>query len=174
MPESTQNAEASSSKIDLTLPGFREDSGKIFIPPTVRHVEKQLRNERILLLDPLPIQGLESFLDVGNKLAYGAESPAYRKERVRLFSAIVFAKLTLKICSVQSFSVTGALRLASSFLARFPPTSSGRSIYVPNPTLPEDLVSLKASGMEIRQFRFLDQKMGGIDWEGLREDLMVS
>jgi hypothetical protein len=92
MPESTQNAEASSSKIDLTLPGFREDSGKIFIPPTVRHVEKQLRNERILLLDPLPIQGLESFLDVGNKLAYGAESPAYRKERVCLISPIMFAK----------------------------------------------------------------------------------
>ena len=48
----------------------------------MRHVEKQLRNERILLLDPLPIQGLETFLDVGNKLAYGGESPAYRKERV--------------------------------------------------------------------------------------------
>jgi hypothetical protein len=51
----------------------------------VRHVEKQLRNERILLLDPLPIQGLETFLDVGNKLAYGGESPAYRKERVCAF-----------------------------------------------------------------------------------------
>jgi aspartate/tyrosine/aromatic aminotransferase len=66
------------------------------------------------------------------------------------------------------------MNLASSFLARFPPTANGRSIYVPNPTLPEDLVSLKASGMEIRQFRFLDQRQGGIDWEGLREDLMVS
>jgi len=66
------------------------------------------------------------------------------------------------------------MNLASSFLARFPPTANGRAIYVPNPTLPEDLVSLKASGMEIRQFRFLDQRQGGIDWEGLREDLMVS
>jgi hypothetical protein len=28
--------------------------------------------------------------------------------------------------------------------------------------------------MEIRQFRFQDQRLGGIDWEGLREDLMVS
>jgi hypothetical protein len=79
-----------------------------------------------------------------------------------------------QICAVQSYSVTGALNLASNFLARFPPTANGRAIYVPNPTLPEDLVSLKASGMEIRQFRFLDQRLGGIDWEGLREDLMVS
>lgn len=69
-------------KIDLSLAGFREESGKIFIPPTVRHVEKTLRNERILLLDPLPIQGLDSFLDVGTRLAYGQDSPAYRKERV--------------------------------------------------------------------------------------------
>jgi len=83
------------------------------------------------------------------------------------------AVLTVQICAVQSFSVTGALNLASNFLARFPPTANGRAIYVPNPTLPEDLVSLKASGMEIRQFRFLDQRLGGIDWEGLREDLMV-
>jgi hypothetical protein len=80
----------------------------------------------------------------------------------------------IQICSIQSYSVTGAMNLASSFLARFPPTANGRAIYVPNPTLPEDLVSLKASGMEIRQFRFLDQRQGGIDWEGLREDLMVS
>lgn len=70
------------NKIDLSLPGFREDNGKIFIPPTVRHVEKLLRNEQILLLDPLPIQGLETFLDVGVRLAYGPDSPAYRKERV--------------------------------------------------------------------------------------------
>ena len=171
--ESPENPEASSSKIDLTLPGFREDSGKIFIPPTVRHVEKQLRNERILLLEPLPIQGLESFLDVGNKLAYGADSPAYRKERAR-YHVRKRNLADVQICAVQSFSTTGALRLASSFLARFPPTSAGRAIYVPNPTLPEDLVSLKASGMDIRHFRFQDQRLGGVDWEGLREDLMVS
>lgn len=78
----TYETDSAETKIDLCVPGFREDSGKIFIPPTVRHVEKLLRNERILLLDPLPIQGLEPFLDVGTRLAYGQDSPAYRKERV--------------------------------------------------------------------------------------------
>lgn len=66
------------------------------------------------------------------------------------------------------------MRLASSFMARFPSSSSGRAIYVPSPTSPEDLLALKNSGMEIRPFRFLDGKNGGVDWEGLREDLSVS
>lgn len=66
------------------------------------------------------------------------------------------------------------MRLASSFVARFPSSSSGRAIYVPSPTSPEDLLALKHSGMEIRQFRFLDGRNGGIDWEALREDLQVS
>jgi hypothetical protein len=46
-------------------------------------------------------------------------------------------------------------------------------MYVPDPVSPEDLLALKSSGMEIRQFRFLDSRLGGIDWEGLREDLSV-
>lgn len=66
------------------------------------------------------------------------------------------------------------MRLASTFISRFPASSNGRAIYVPSPTSPEDLLALKHSGMEIRQFRFLDYKNGGIDWEGLREDLSVS
>lgn len=82
-------ADESATKVDLSVPGFREETGSIFIPPTVRHVEKQLRNERILLLDPLPIQGLDPFLDVGVRLAYGHDSPAYRKERA---SRIVYTR----------------------------------------------------------------------------------
>jgi aspartate aminotransferase len=82
-------------------------------------------------------------------------------------------ELMEQICACQSYSITGALRLASTFLSRAPPTSAGRVMYVPDPVSPEDLLALKSSGMEIRQFRFLDSRLGGIDWEGLREDLSV-
>lgn len=78
-------------KINAALPGFREDSGKVFIPPTVRHVEKGLRNEPILTRDPLPIEGYHPFLDSGTRLAYGANTPAYRHRRV---GVLVRAKLT--------------------------------------------------------------------------------
>lgn len=170
-------ADESATKIDLSVPGFREETGSIFIPPTVRHVEKQLRNERILLLDPLPIQGLDPFLDVGVRLAYGHDSPAYRKERVSQSREHLAARRTSaddsQICSVQSYSITGALRIAATFVSRFPSSSGPRIVHVPSPTSPEDLLALKQTGMEIRQFRFLDYRLGGIDWEGLREDISV-
>ena len=58
--------------------------------------------------------------------------------------------------------------MAGCFLSRATPA---RAIYTPYPTSAEDLATLKESGLEIRMFRFLDQKAGGIDWDGLREDL---
>lgn len=53
----------------------------MFIPPTVRHVEKVLRTgkEGMIATEPLPVQGDEAFLREGTKLAYGAESLGWRK-----------------------------------------------------------------------------------------------
>ncbi|WVW86749.1 hypothetical protein I302_108803 [Kwoniella bestiolae CBS 10118] len=143
-------------KINLSLPGFREDNGKIFIPPTVRYVEKNLRNENILAREALPIEGYAPFLDAGIKFAYGVESQAYRHRR---------------IASIQALSLTGALRLAATFLSRFPPVPGTKSVFVPSPTADEDTTALQDAGLEIRSFRFLDYKTGGVDWESLREDL---
>ncbi|WWC65708.1 uncharacterized protein I303_108329 [Kwoniella dejecticola CBS 10117] len=144
------------TKINLSLPGFREDNGKIFIPPTVRYVEKNLRNENILAREALPIEGYAPFLDAGVKFAYGAESQAYRHKR---------------IAAIQGFSLTGALRLAATFLSRFPPIPATKTIFVPSPTADEDTKALQDAGLEIRSFRFLDYKTGSVDWDGLRADL---
>lgn len=78
-------SDANNPQLDLTLHGFREDNGRIFIPPTVRYVEKRMRAEQesVLARDALPIQGDEKFLSEGTKLAYGAASPAWRKGLVR-------------------------------------------------------------------------------------------
>lgn len=86
--EAAFDADPSDIKINISLPGFREDSGKIFIPPTVRHVEKGLNKETILTRDPLPIEGYHPFLDLGTRLAYGANTPAYKSERVRIATLI--------------------------------------------------------------------------------------
>lgn len=77
---------ANHTRLDLTLHGFREDNGRIFIPPTVRYIEKTMRadKESILAKDALPIQGDERFLREGTKLVYGGESVIWRKEHVSL------------------------------------------------------------------------------------------
>lgn len=73
--------------LDLTLQGFREDNGKIFIPPTVRYVEKIMRadKESVLAKDALPIQGDGRFLREGTRLVYGEESNVWKKGSVHLF-----------------------------------------------------------------------------------------
>ncbi|KAK8849534.1 hypothetical protein IAR55_004868 [Kwoniella newhampshirensis] len=144
------------TKINLSLPGFREDNGKIFVPPTVRYVENKLRNENILAKEALPIEGHAPFLDVGIRFAYGVDSQPYRHRR---------------ISAIQALSLTGALRLAATFLSRFPSTSTTKTVFVPSPTADEDTTALQDAGLEIRSFRFLDQKTGSVDWEALREDL---
>lgn len=82
-----------------------------------------------------------------------------------------------KVASIQSISITGALRIASAFLARFPPIPSGsaRTIYVPDPTSWDDEMAIKSAGpsLEVKMMRFVDARGNGVDWEGMREDLMV-
>jgi aspartate aminotransferase len=65
------------------------------------------------------------------------------------------------------------MRLAGTFLARFP-APPGRQVFIPNPTTEEDATALRDAGLEIRHYRFLDRKNGGVDFDGLKEDLGVS
>lgn len=77
----------------------------------------------------------------------------------------------LQIAAVQTVSLTGALRLGATFLSRFPSTPAVKVIYIPNPTIEEEAWALREAGLEIRLYRFFDRKLGGVDWEGMREDL---
>ena len=62
------------TKLNLSVTGFREDSGRIFVPPSVRYAEKQMKAESVLADQVLPAWGDEKFLDAGVKFAYGAET----------------------------------------------------------------------------------------------------
>ncbi|KAK1923721.1 pyridoxal phosphate-dependent transferase [Papiliotrema laurentii] len=145
------------TKINLSLPGFREDEGKIFVPPTVRYVEKQMRNESMLAAEALPVWGDDKFLEAGIKFAYGTDEKRYRRDHVS---------------AVQAISLTGALRLAGTFLSRIP--SRGRQVYLPSPSTDEETRTLRDAGLEIRYYRFLDRKTGNVDFDGLREDILTA
>lgn len=65
--------------LDLTLPGFREDNGRLFVPPTVRYAEKTLRSGKDMISEGMTDRGWEPFLDSATKFAFGGETPSYRK-----------------------------------------------------------------------------------------------
>lgn len=65
----------------------------------------------------------------------------------------------------------GALRIAATFLSRFPPLATSRTIYVPNPILEDHENVLRDAGLDVETFRFQDDANGGVDWNAVREDL---
>jgi aspartate/tyrosine/aromatic aminotransferase len=86
--DNDKEAEAPSEPyINLAVPGFREDNGNIFIPPTVRYIEKKMRDENILAKEPLSIQGDPKFLAEATTFAYGADAPAIKKDLVSSLSS---------------------------------------------------------------------------------------
>jgi aspartate aminotransferase len=161
------------TKINLSLPGFREDEGKIFVPPTVRYVEKQMRNESMLAAEALPVWGDDKFLEAGIKFAYGPDEKRYRRDHVSLSKTKSdMGPTDSQVSAVQAISLTGALRLAGTFLSRIP--SRGRQVYLPSPSTDEDTRTLRDAGLEIRYYRFLDRKTGNVDFDGLREDILTA
>ncbi|KAJ9110313.1 hypothetical protein QFC19_001716 [Naganishia cerealis] len=78
---------------------------------------------------------------------------------------------TLVIAAIQAVSVTGALRLGGTFLARFPLHLGMKSVFVPNPTTGEDARALHEAGLDVKLYRFFDRANGGVDFAGMCEDL---
>jgi len=152
----------------LALPGFRDDNGAIFVPPTVKYAEKQMRTESVLAEEALPAWGDQAFLNEGLKFAYGEEEGRFQYKNV---SSSRWSRLT-QISAVQTISLTGALRIAGTFLSRFP--TRGRQMYLPSPSTDEDTKTLRESGLDIRSYRFLDRRTGVVDFDALRDDLTAA
>ncbi len=58
------------------------------------------------------------------------------------------------------------------FLSRFYP--GAKTFWVPTPTYGNHNPIIKDSGLDIKQYRYYDNKTGGLDFEGMKEDLQVS
>lgn len=87
--------------VDLTLAGFREDNGRLFIPPTVRHAEKTLRASKDMISDGMTERGWEPFLDSAVRFAYGSETPPYRKGLVSLWCTFACWSACRKLTSLR-------------------------------------------------------------------------
>ena len=87
----------------LGMGAYRDDNGKPYILPCVRIAE-----ERILAADMdheyAGIQGIDSFINKSQKLAFGDECKAFNEDR---------------IAGAQSLSGTGSLRLGLTFFANW-------------------------------------------------------
>lgn len=58
------------------------------------------------------------------------------------------------------------------FLERFFP--GAKTMFVPTPTYGNHNPIIKDSGLDIKKYRYYDAATGGLDFEGMKEDIKVS
>ena len=72
-----------------------------------------------------------------------------------------------RVCTSQTLSGTGALRVLGEFLGKFSPAP----VYISNPTWGNHFAIFAKCGLETKQYRYYDKNTNGFDFEGMCEDL---
>ncbi|RXW19880.1 hypothetical protein EST38_g5977 [Candolleomyces aberdarensis] len=143
-------------KINLGVGAYRDEHGKPYVLQSVKKAE-----EAIAAQNPdkeyLGITGLPEFTSRAALLAYGADSDPLTRGAISV---------------TQSISGTGALRIGGTFLARHYPHA--KAIYLPTPTWGNHIPLFRDSGLEVRSYRYFNKDTIGLDFEGLKADLLAA
>jgi aspartate/tyrosine/aromatic aminotransferase len=139
-------------KINLTIGAYRTEFGLPMVLETVRAAEEEILKEK-LDHEYLGQDGLVEFTSAAKKLMFGDDSKLISED---------------KIYSIQSIGGTGCLRLLCSFLKTVMPDSV---CYIPDTTWPNHPVVLKASGITIAKYRYLDDSGCALNFASMLEDL---
>ncbi|BCS20627.1 putative aspartate aminotransferase [Aspergillus puulaauensis] len=149
-------ADSFNEKINLGVGAYRDDQGKPFVLPSVRAAEDKVVASRFDK-EYAGITGIPSFTKAAAQLAYGADSPVLKDDRLVI---------------TQSISGTGALRIGGAFLDRFYP--GAKKIYLPTPSWANHNAVFKDSGLEVEKYRYYNKDTIGLDFEGLVADLKAA
>ncbi|KAF9015196.1 aspartate aminotransferase [Cyathus striatus] len=143
-------------KINLGVGAYRDEHGKPYVLPTVKKAEEILR-----AAEPdkeyLPITGLADFTKKAALLAYGADSAPLKQGAISI---------------TQSISGTGALRIGAAFIGRHYPHA--KTVYVPAPTWGNHIPIFRDSGVDVQYYRYFDKDTVGLDFDGLKADLLAA
>ncbi|GFZ51304.1 Transaminase A [Saitozyma sp. JCM 24511] len=161
----------------------RDEQGKPYVLESVLQAEDILHKKK-LDKEYLPITGETEFVRLSAELAYGKDSKPLTENRVRRHANLRYSsrKATQKsylltfpcfqIAVAQSISGTGALRIATEFLAKYYP--GPKSVYLPDPTWGNHIPLVEGTGMKVVRYRYFDKKTIGLDFAGMKEDIEVS
>ncbi|KAF8626506.1 hypothetical protein AX15_004812 [Amanita polypyramis BW_CC] len=143
-------------KINLGVGAYRDENGRPYVLHSVKKAEEMVKASNPDKEYP-PITGLPEFTAGAALLAYGAESVPLTQGAIAV---------------TQSISGTGALRIGGAFLARHYPYS--KIIYLPTPSWGNHTPVFRDSGLEVRGYRYFDKSTVGLDFEGLKADLLAA
>lgn len=151
------NKDTSPLKINLGVGAYRTDEGKPYVLDAVRQAETQIFNKK-MDHEYLPIGGSADFCKLSRELVLGTDSPAIKEKR-----AVTW----------QGISGTGSLRIAANFMSRHMNiTADKKVVMMPNPTWGNHLPIFKDAGFDHKMYRYYDSKTCGLDFEGMKTDLL--
>ena len=141
------------NKVNLSVGAYRDDQNKPWVLPSVRKAEERVV-ANAMNKEYAPIHGINDFVNLARSFALGKDSKALADGRV---------------ASVQSLSGTGACRIIGDFYAKF--LGTGAPFYLPTPSWGNHGNIFRASGLDVRGYRYWDEATCGLDLDGMLADL---
>lgn len=146
------NADTRTEKVNLGVGVFKNEDGITPILDTVKEAEKRL----------LETETSKSYLSIGGDAEYGHQ-----------VQGLLFGQshdiLTNHLArTAQTPGGTGALRIASDFMAR---QLDVENIWVSNPTWANHGSVFASAGLNVKPYRYYNAATQGLDFDGMVEDL---
>ena len=146
------NADSRSSKVNLGVGVYKNDSGNTPILLSVKTAENTLiKNEKTK--GYLGIVGKPSYNNQVKDLIFGINHPVLQQNRA---------------ATVQAPGGTGALKIAADFLKKH---HSAQSIWISNPSWANHKQIFSQNGFTVKSYRYYDAKNKALDFEGFINDL---
>lgn len=138
------NQDKFENKVNLGVGAYRDSFGKPYVLSCVKHAQKKLLDKD---LEYLPIDGLTSFIQASQKLAFGNNDD-----------------LIKRTATVQTLSGTGSLRLAAEFLRHCRFEMDTPTVYLPNPTWPNHKNILSHADLKWNTYDYYDKLTNNISF----------
>lgn len=151
-------ADTNPKRVNLGIGAYRDENGSPYVFPVVQRAQKIIEEKiqkRELDYEYSTITGDQTFTKGARGVLLGWDHPDVTSGRV---------------CSSQTLSGTGALRVLGEFLAKF----QKAPVYLSNPTWGNHNAIFKDCGLEVRQYRYFNKETLGLDFDGLCEDLRAA
>ena len=146
------NADSRSTKVNLGVGIYYDESGRIPLLRAVNRIERQLADEA----KPrgyLPIDGLPAFTQATRTLVFGEDSPLVAAGRV---------------ATSQTIGGSGALRVGADLLHKLLPHAT---IAISNPSWENHRAVFGAAGFEVLEYSYFDPATHGVDFDAMLADL---
>jgi aromatic-amino-acid transaminase len=141
-------ADPSPHKVNLGVGMYYDENGRVPLLRCVAAAEQKMA-ETPAARGYLPIDGMADYDRAAQLLAFGAESPAVKEQR---------------IATVQALGGTGALKVAADFLKRLQPSSQ---VWISDPSWENHRALFTQAGFDVTTYPYYESSSHGVRFDAM-------